>query len=263
MPKKKKMRAGQKGGAESKMLNVTHVRFAHRFQEPDEPGGGTTLKQRKGDKRKLKTKSVLEVADTIHDALTELFLRAESGDRLAIAHLLRLIGLAVGQFDGLRLCQNEIWRSLAREVLQWPILVTRNPGDWNEQRKWLEEMRLGEDSIMPMNRYSRTRITDAATRYAISIVFTIEDNRYASAESTVIAAPPWVHQARALPKLTKKTAAEWWKVGKQALLEVHPQPEKITSLHRQTGKANLRGDPQRRALIFELIGRAIYALARK
>ena len=64
-----------------------------------------------------------------------------------------------------------------------------------------------------------------------------------------------------LPALTKDTAKCWWRVGKQALLDVLPHPEKISVLRKLAHTKE--SESQKRALILDLVGRAIHSLAPK
>ena len=123
----------------------------------------------------------------------------------------------------------------------------------------LRSLGLGNGAWLSLHPNTRTSTEDAATRYAISILQALKDNRAAGPCLSAARCPQWVGEAQKLPPFTKQTSASWWLVGKQAFLEAVPHPERIEELHKLAHTKNTPA--QKRALILERIGRALGSLA--
>ncbi len=180
-------------------------------------------------------------------------------DALAGAGLLREVSQAVAALESLAQRQPELWTRFARRSVQWPMLVTLNPRITQSQKEVLRSLELGRDPPLSINPKSRTSTEDAATRYALSIIMTLQDNRDSWASLTRGTAPPWVKAAATLPPFDKRTWHSWWLVGKQAFLETERHPEDIGELNKLAHAKTTPGE--KRALILERIARAMRSLA--
>jgi hypothetical protein len=235
---------------------LPYVRFFHRFEESSLATGGPWS----GSKHWQSVPTV-KLAQFLSEIIEEFIARAslEPRDEIASGWFLREISHAVAALHGMVQRQLDSWKPLAHKAVQWPMLATLNPRITQSQKQFLRSLELGRDAFLSMNLRSRTSTEDAATRYALSILLTLNDNRDSWADSTDPNAPQWAKNARKLPTFNKRTWHRWWLAGKQAFSEVVHHPEEIEELKKLARTKETAAE--KRALILERIARAMKSLA--
>ena len=233
--------------------------FRHHFVEPSVAATPHPCRS-----QRIRKASTPELAQRLAEIIQEFASRCPK-EEPARCYFLSEISRATGVLEGMVRLHSELWKPLARRSVQWPVLGSLNPGLSlaSQQERLLGSLELGRDAFLLMTRSSRTSTENAATRYALSILMTLRDNRDSWAKVLIQfpgpSVPQWVRDAQALPPFNKRTSEQWWSVGKQAFLETVPYPEKIEELGNLARMKQTAAE--KRALILERIGRVVKSLA--
>jgi hypothetical protein len=185
------------------------------------------------------------------NAVEEIYLRALSGEQAAIKILHWLAVEATNDLHSLIRKHPEYVRKRACWWSVLPVLASPKHENAEPIKKLMKSVGLGSKLGRAFRTRSRINFDLPVTKYAEALKETIEVNQalILLSESNpeiarivryckeVSAWPQWIHALKKLPNLHDllskqgKTAssqfADFWKVGKQALLEIHPQPQHI------------------------------------
>lgn len=233
----------------------------------------------------------IDAACKIEQGFTELQANAAAGNSDALGALVQQLHDAADWLCGFSYRQTELVRQIARRRFQWPVLWVRHPQFEKSQREYLTEIQLGEED--PYHSKSKAwgkgwgGKFSVATIWAMEIQATIEENKSLMVHATPFASrpeykpwwdaiPQWAKDCATLRPLSKETAAKWFAIGWQAILEhTNDKPEGVAELQKlgenrkkhseHTGQqkratANT-SDVNIRARIKERIGQALHSLA--
>jgi len=204
---------------------------------------------------------------------------AVEGDVEALSELSDMIETVVGRLNGLK---PEFVRQVARKRVLWPVLAGQHPLQIEAVSKALTALQVGEET--EWKKQARWGVgwgggLSVASREAICLVGLLKAN--ARLGRVVTKAdwrnwPQWAKACCTLPTLTKDTAANWFEIGWQAILEeTNSRPEDVPELralgeyrakHSERAGQQKRATPRTaavniRARIKERIAQALHSLA--
>lgn len=204
--------------------------------------------------------STEQLASQILLAIFELSNRAAANE-INAARL--LCGMARHSTIELRALVDEhpsLLADMMQKSPQWPMLVSLHPENEQANKAFLKKHRIGESADVNAHSGARWNRDNPATRWAMDVIETIRSNQQ---KFPLLAKPypNWVKKCAALPALSKDSAAEWWAVGKLALLEQYPEPQKLSELAKLAKAETCESRKKHR--ILEQIGRALHSIAAK
>lgn len=226
--------------------------------------------------------ATVDLGSEIGLKLSELGNRAAAGEKDAAALLHKIAREAVIELTALCNELPELLKPIARECPQWPVMASAHHENQRANLKLFEKLRLGTNAEIEATSKSKWDRANQATIYANAAINMIRANqerfrlkkilwdasekiRPGKLPDLLAKSPAWVGASIKLPPLSKSTARAWWKVGKAALLEKHPKPEKVPEMKKIVGGEFAKDHSQSeiRARILDLIGRTVSSMAKK
>lgn len=188
-----------------------------------------------------------EAVSHAHEAIAELKANTATCDRKAMDALVGIIGQLVDWLEEFSYRQESFVQSYARKSARWPVMASLHSQHAKWNRAYLKRLGVGTESEIATHEGKRWGIgrggeLSTATRYALAIEDTIQCNklyvRHAKlwAEHEELRAdwekiPQWAKACLTLKPLTKDTAAKWFEIGWQAILEyTNDKPEDVPEL---------------------------------
>jgi hypothetical protein len=159
----------------------------------------------------------------------------------------------------------DLCREVASRLADWPVSADRTDPAWQRRAQSLiEDLRLG-GAIEGFIRSARTANQNPIRRYATAIYDTLLQTRWKFEEAdgkrqvyTRQGCPPWAAKTLDLPVFIKAKTRAWAVLGKEMLLEQHPEFMEDAVLKEQKFKWTRRaenrsksGNPTRRAILNE------------
>ena len=158
----------------------------------------------------------------------------------------------------------DLCREVASTLPDWPVRADRTNPAWQRRAQSLvEDLKLG-GAVEGFIRSARTSNQNPIRRYATAIYDTLFQTRWKFEEAgkrqvcTRQGCPPWAAKTLDLPLFIKANARAWAVLGKEMLLQQHPDFMEDAALKEQKFKWTRRaenrfksGNPTRRAILNE------------
>jgi hypothetical protein len=185
------------------------------------------------------------------NAVNALKDRALAGDANAAEGLAFIASITAKQLEDLANTRPALFENFVSGCSAWPVLFSLHPGRASQCRDLLRRLGVGTRSEIEASSRAGWHPKVEANRYALALRDTLTANAIlvtqletalralrgnAEAKAKVKAIlrnfPSWARECPKLPPLSKATASDWWKLGKQALQETFPDPQKVEPLRR-------------------------------
>ncbi|HQF59279.1 MAG TPA: hypothetical protein PKW77_08690 [Verrucomicrobiota bacterium] len=147
----------------------------------------------------------------------------------AVVKLTRAVAEAIELLDMLSEQKPDLLRRVAREMTHWPVLLSPNPKRNADPLAILRKLDVSGALPTAEDAHSKAYVDDTAARTAralIDYLLFLRDKR----RIPPLRVDALIREARALPALTKDTAADWWRVAEAVLLESYAQPLAVPEL---------------------------------